>query len=291
VDVAVAFFHGTDPGFLAALDEVEATRREGWPARVLGQGSPCQPPAFAPHERRLAFAEGVMAFPEHLARGLRIRPEQRVSSLALEGGAVTLTTYDGARLQAAAAVLAVPAEVATRLTAPLAAGNAELAGAHALLRMAHTVPCLTVAAGYERDAPVPDWDVCYPESGGVLQLASRDSAKRDAPRFHVLVYHALPRWSRLQAAHPDEEWSRAMLAEAARHLGAWAARPAWRECLRWSLGRLAGGSELGHPMRVRTPQGASLGFAGELFSASGGVQAAWRSGVEIACRLAGKEPR
>src|SRR6266516_3159744 len=55
VDFGVAFFHGRAPGFLAALEAVPSSALPGWPRDIHGAGSPCQPEAFAPGERRLAF--------------------------------------------------------------------------------------------------------------------------------------------------------------------------------------------------------------------------------------------
>jgi renalase len=116
VDSGLAFFHGTDPGFLAALEQVEgATRLEGWPVRVAGKGAPCQPRAFEPHERRLAFAEGVSAFPEHLARGLEVRLDTVVERLAFGRDGVELVAKGGERLAAPIAVVALPVEGTTEL--------------------------------------------------------------------------------------------------------------------------------------------------------------------------------
>ena len=61
LDMGAAFLHGRDAAFLAALESVPARRLEGWPAAVHGSGRPCQPEAFQPGERRLAYAEGVWA--------------------------------------------------------------------------------------------------------------------------------------------------------------------------------------------------------------------------------------
>src|SRR5512139_3416646 len=79
VDFGVAFLHGRDPEFLAALERVPATRLDGWPVAISGAGRPCQPDAFSPGERRLAWAEGVSAFPKQLAAGLDVRLRTAVS--------------------------------------------------------------------------------------------------------------------------------------------------------------------------------------------------------------------
>ena len=46
VDHGVAFLHGCDPDFLAAIEAVEGATRLEAGRRVHGTGSPCQPAAF-----------------------------------------------------------------------------------------------------------------------------------------------------------------------------------------------------------------------------------------------------
>jgi predicted NAD/FAD-dependent oxidoreductase len=291
VDTGLPFFQGEDSEFLSALSEVDATRLDGWPVRVEGAGSPCQPPAFGPREERLSFAEGVLVFPRHLARGLEVRSGHRILRIALRDGAFDLLDQHHRAFAARSIVLALPAEHIAELLATVASSSPELASAHALIGLAHSLPCLSVVAGYPLEAPAPAWDAAYPESGGVIHLASHDSAKRRAPKFHVLVYQCLPRWSRLHCQEPLERWSSAVLGEAARHFGAWAAHPLWTQAQTWRIARLAGGSELVSPMVVHGPEGQAAGLAGELFGASGGAEAAFVSGVRLADRLLGKELR
>src|SRR5512142_1878655 len=97
VDFGVAFLHGRDADFLAAVRAASATVLEGWPSEIHGTGMPCQPEAFAPGETRLAFAEGVSAFPKHLARGLAVRTGARVVALEPAGRALALRLEDGER--------------------------------------------------------------------------------------------------------------------------------------------------------------------------------------------------
>jgi len=46
----------------------------------------------------------------------------------------------------------------------------EVGGALALLRLFGSVPSLTLIAVYPLEAPVPPWDLFYPESSELLQL-------------------------------------------------------------------------------------------------------------------------
>jgi renalase len=61
---------------------------EGWPRKIEGDGPPCLPKAFDPREERLAYAEGMTAFPKGLADGLDIRLESPVDSLAARDGRI-----------------------------------------------------------------------------------------------------------------------------------------------------------------------------------------------------------
>ena len=51
VDLGPMFFHGQDPSFLKALEELAgapgAGARRDWPGQVQGEGAPCQPDAFS----------------------------------------------------------------------------------------------------------------------------------------------------------------------------------------------------------------------------------------------------
>ena len=290
VDHGLAFLHGRDASFLAALDAVASegagTALEGWPAAVHGSGSPCQPDAFAPGERRVAFVEGVSAFPKHLAQDLRVRLQTRVVSLALAGTRIALELDDGGRLDAGTVVLALPLEQARELLASLPAGIAELDGVRALLSMLGTLPCLTVMAGYppEADGAV-GFDLCYPESSRALQLVAHDSAKRAAPAQCVMVYQARPGWSRERLEAEPAQWSAELLEEAGRLCGAWATSPVWHQTHRWRYARVDRGSELSSPLLVPFPGGARLALAGELFAPGGGVEAAFLSGRRVAARI------
>jgi hypothetical protein len=287
VDFGVAFFHGKDPGFLAALDAVPATRLAGWPTEIHGAGRPCQPEAFAPDERRLAFAEGLTAFPKHLARGLDLRCSTRVTALALTADRLRLEIEGAPPIEARTVLLCLAAEQARALLATLLAPPPPIASALALLDMVGSEPCLALIAGYPPDAPEPPGQVGYPEDSLVLQLISHDSSKRLAPASRVMVYQALPRWSR---AHLDDPaWPAAVLAEAARILGPWAAAPRFSHPHRWRHARTNRGAELSAPLFFQLPGGQRLGLAGELFAPGGGVEAAWVSGLGLARRALAEE--
>jgi predicted NAD/FAD-dependent oxidoreductase len=286
IDHGPAFLHGRDPAFLAALDAVPATPRPGWPSVVSGAGQPCQPEAFAPGERRLAFAEGVAAFPRHLASGLDIGLEIDVSAVAPDGARVKVWTAPGELLRAEVVVLAVAAEQALKLLDAIPFPPPDVASARAILGFSRSQACLALLALYPDSAPRPDWQVCYPEGSRVLQLVAHDSSKRPAPARLALMLQARPSWSRTHLEDP--EWPEALLDEAARLFGPWAAKPSATHAHRWRYARSDRAAELAGPLLLTWPGGGRLGVCGERFAPGGGVEAAWRSGRSMAERLLGR---
>ena len=282
-DYGPLFVHGSDPGFLAAVDAVTGERREGWPARVSGRGMPCQPDAFTPSQRRLAFVDGVTAFPRTLAEGLEIRLRATAVSVGIENDGVIVALSGGERLAARHLVLAMALEQTATFVRML--GQADAArSALGMLSMFSSIPCLALIAGYDASVPSPDWDVCYPEDEPALLLMSNESSKRPTAPSRIMVFQASPSWSARRLERPKEEWSRELLGIVSRRLGSWSATPRWTHPHRWRYGRLDRANELVGPLELQV--GASrIGIAGDLFSPGGGLQAAWLSGERLAARL------
>ncbi len=286
LDMGPAFLHGSDPDFLAALEAVPGPRVAGWPARISGTGRPCQPDAFSPGERRMAFAEGVAAFPRHLAAGLEVRLETEVAALEATPGGVRLALAGGGTpLAAPAAVLALASEQAVGLLAGMPGAPPEVNAARAVLQMARSLPCLALLAVYPPGVPAPEWDVAYPERSPVLLMAANEAAKRGGPL--ALTLQASPAWSRERLR--TSTWPEALLDEAAALLGPWAAQPEATHAHRWSYGRLERSAELAGPMLLPLPGGGRLGLCGDRFAPGGGVQAAFLSGQRLARRLLAAE--
>jgi renalase len=284
-DYGPQFLHGFDAGFLAALAAVPAQRIEGWPRRIEGTGTPCQPDAFAPDQDRLAFTEGLHEFPRSLAEGLAVTLCCQVTAVSAAGGVVSARGAAGEEFQGRDLVLALALEQSIPFLRMLPEAGG-LDGALALLGMFASSPCLAVAAGYPASVPAPAWDILYPEDEPAVLLVGHDSAKRPAARSPVLVCQGSARWSRARFDAPKEEWPRELLGMVARRVGSWAAQPAWVHAHRWRHSRLDRANELAAPLELRV-QGSRIGVAGDLFAAGGGVQAAWLSGDRLGALLGG----
>jgi renalase len=289
VDFGPVFLHGSTPEFVAAVADVSgATLLRAWPQHIDGRGAPCQPSAFNASEQRFAFAEGVSAFPKHLARGLDVRLSTNVLRLGETEDAFAVHTASGEVHEARDVVIALALEQSVALLASLAdtsLGARELQGTRALLGMFKSVPSLALIAGYGTEAPLPPWDVWYPEDSDCLQLVSHESAKVSSPRARVLVFQARPRWARTHLGSPPEQWAPQLLAAGAPRLGAFVLTPQFQHPHAWRYARLERDNELSQPLCIPLSRNRRLGVAGDLFAPGGGVQAAWLSGKLLAERL------
>jgi len=286
VDHGLTFYHGSDEALRASLESVgQGNVVPGWPRRVRGQGTPCQPGAFRAGDWRLAYVNGVTAFPKRLAVGLDVRLNSRVATIEPTADRWRVEDVNGREATARDLVLALPTPQVLRLLDSLRDTPRELESLRALLREIGFGPALTVIALYPAGSPIPDWDMWYPEDSAVLQLVSHDSSKRRRPVRTALVIQAPPAWSCGQWERPEAEWSAAMLDDVGRLAGSWAAKPETVQTHRWRFARIGSGGDLSGPMMMALPGGRRLGFVGDGFSPGGGVQAAWRSGCELAQRL------
>jgi predicted NAD/FAD-dependent oxidoreductase len=77
-----------------------------------------------------------------------------------------------------------------------------------------------------------------------------------------------------------------MLVEGAACIADWVRNPVWQQGHRWRFARTDQAAELSRPIKITLEGGAVLGLAGEAFAPGGGVQGAWRSGLELARRIA-----
>jgi predicted NAD/FAD-dependent oxidoreductase len=288
VDHGVVFLHGATPDFLAALDAVDDEPLEGWPGVIRGVGTPCQPRAFSPLERRVAFRGGVNAFPKQLARGLELTRDVNVTRIVPVDGAFTLhgdSRGEVVEVTARDVVLALAGAQSAELLAGLPPSR-ERDSALATFGMLPSLPCATVIAVYDRGVSLPEFDMWFPERSEILQLVAHDSNKRRDPVYEVLVLQARPQWSRANLTGPEGDWAALMLRDAARLLGHGVERPRAVQPHRWAYARTANENELALPFVLHWEGSGRIGVAGELCAPGGGVQAAFNSGMRLAQRLA-----
>ena len=290
VEFGPVFLHGRNPAFLDALEAVPSRSLQGWPADIHGTGRPCQPEAFAPGERRLAYGDGLSAFPKGLATGLGVQTETEVTGLAFADSRIRVLVKEGPHHEAGTVVLALaPEQVLLLLDGlsggldPKSAAHGEVAALRGLLAFSRSEPCLALAALYPLETPAPSWQVCYPEDSRILQLVSHDSSKRAAPSYRALVFQANSRWSGEHLA--DVDWPQRILEEAGRIIAPWAAAPVQHHAHRWRFARTGRAGELSAPVLLSLSGGARLGVCGDRFAPGGGVEAAWLSGRKLANRI------
>ena len=289
VDHGIPFYHGQDGGFRQALEQADPQGLlVDWPREVAGKGTPCQPQSLSPEHFRVAFREGMTTFPKFLGRDLDVRHETKATRLAW-GAHVEIETAEGMTFRSPRLVLALPIPQARQLLETIEPPSQHLKSFLRVLQMTATQSTLTLLAGYAGDAPVPDWDLYYPDRSDVVDFISHDSNKRpgggEAPQ--VLVFHTRASWSRSRFTETPESWSGAVLDEARRLLGPWANRPRWTQTHRWRYARANGTPPLKEPLYVLGTELPSLGIAGEFFAPGGGVEAAWRSGNKLAALILG----
>lgn len=287
VDHGVAVLHGASDTFQRELKSiVDCTLIDGWPWRVVGPGTPCQPQAFRTQSSRAAVVQGVNALPKHLAAGLNIARGTMVHTIRLDGGRFVVSTDKGGE-SAGTLVITCPVDQTRKLLEPLAATSPQVRAVLQVLQSVFMMPSLTVLAGYDRP-PDPDWHIMLPGPDSALHSVINDSSKRDA-RSQVIVCQASARYSRAHLEADPARWSAELLADASALLGDWVQHPRWQQHHRWRYARVQRGHELSHPVLIDLPGGARLALCGEAFNPRGGVEGAFLSGIELAQRL-GSDP-
>src|SRR5512145_2678515 len=99
LDYGATFVHAADAKLCAELADVPASALvRGWPDRIRGRGTACQPRAFWPQEQRLAYSDGLTAWPKRLAAGLDVRLRTKAVGFAHEPGAVRVRVESGDEL-------------------------------------------------------------------------------------------------------------------------------------------------------------------------------------------------
>jgi renalase len=286
LDFGPVFVHGDDPEFLALVGGLDGLV-PGWPERVKGRGTPCQPSAFTEGHRRYGLQGGVAALPQALARGLTVHTGVEALSWSWEADGFTVETSTGP-YRGRSLVWALAPEQTRGL---LARGPADpsVLSASALVSSFSSLPSLVVLARYPVGTPQPDWDVWYPESSRSLLLLSNEGTKRglDPAAGMVLTLQSRPAWAAARLDADKDAWSAELVAEAALLAGAWAGTPEAWTAHRWKYARLGPADHLvSPPLFDREGSTARWAMVGDLFDPEGGLQGAWRSGQRLAQRLA-----
>ncbi len=289
VDFGTFYLHAASDEFVAALGELDpAGRIDGWPERVREPKLACQPDSLLPGTVRFARRDGVSVFPKHLARGLDVRLERRVTALAADGPRLRLEVAGAGPLEADVVVVAGAVTESLALVEPLVAGWPDAAAGLERIRAVPFISTLTVMAGYG-DAPQPDFDAWFPFEATMLHAIGNDSSKREAGAEMVLVLQARPGFSVEYMDRPPAEWTGELVWEAAELLGPWAGRPRWTQSHAWHTARVLPRDVLGGAMvfeREPGRAGPRVAVIGDAFAKSAGMEAAYESGVAMAARIA-----
>lgn len=292
-DYGPVFVHGRGTCLQTWLEaELGDELISGWPARIAGQGRPCQPSAFLSGSWRFGLRRGLNRIAARLAEGLDVRGGVTVRSLEPQPGGFVATDAAGHQWKAPDLVTALALEqTRALLQSGSAAASRELTRFQGLLNLFHSEASLTAVAWYPNPGSRLDWDVWYPEGPGVLLLASNEGTKRGLkPEEGVLVtLQGRSAWSAAHLKEPPELWAAQLVEALARHWGpAWAA-PAGLWTHRWEYGRLEPEQSLVQPMVIEVPGTGRLAPAGDLFWPGGGLEAAWLSGEHLAKRLLNRD--
>lgn len=283
VDHGLPFLHVRSREFSDLIEQLDlGPRLSGWPVVVREPRLACQPEAFVGGHRRWAYAGGMNSLPRAMARGLDVRLEHNVVSLAEDAGRLLVTTADGMQIHAPHVVLAGSLPQSLRLVEPLAPRCHRGAERLAPLHGVRVLPVLTVIAGYALDTPDPGFDAWHPIETTMLQSLYHDSGKREVPRFRVLVMHSRPRFATERVDLPREDWAAELLWEVGDLLGEWAARPLWSQAHRWSSGRVRAGAQLQGVVAFETFAGPAALVVGDAMGHDAGAEGAFFSGLAAA---------
>ncbi|MBK8181004.1 MAG: hypothetical protein IPK67_19375 [Planctomycetes bacterium] len=158
----------------------------------------------------------------------------------------------------------------------------------ALLRSAGTSPCQGRSSPSTTARMIPRGRALSARGLDHPQADPPDSSKRARPRRRALVLQARPAWSAAHLEDPADAISAALLGEAARLLGPWAASPAAVVHHRWRYAQVQSGAGFARPY-LTAIDGARLGLTGEAFHPFCGAEGAFLAGQRLARDLLGSD--
>lgn len=253
-DHGAQFFTARDPAFLS---RVEAWQAAGV-VRPWSEGFALADGTFKRDgETRYCGVKGMAEIAKHLARGLEVRVNSKVTRIQAEHGTWIATTETGESHTGRALVLTAPVPQSLQL---LAAGPVPLPDTirRELERISYA-PCLAVLAQFATASLIPEPGGLWFRGGPIGWMAD-NALKKIAPGPGAAVtIHASPEFSQTNWATPEAEVTATLLAAAAPWLNG---PPLETQLQRW---RYSLPLQL-HPERclvLREP--APLVFAGDAF--------------------------
>ena len=230
---------------------------------------------------RYRGSEGMTSVPKHLARGIDVRPGERVVRAGVRDGAWEVRAESGARVTACALLLTAPVPQSLAI---LDAGAFEMPEkTRSRLEEISYSPCLALMA-------LLDGPTGVPEPGGIqikgepLDWIS-DNQQKGISRAPGITIHAGPRWSRAHFEEDEAEITLSLLSFAGEHLGQdRRERTVGTSLARWRYSWVDRGLEDRCLVAHETPP---LIFAGDAFGGAK-VEGAALSGLAAADALIGR---
>ncbi len=222
----IGFDHGAQ--YMTAHDPAFRAQLEGWAAQGLAARWP------AAGDGAWVGVPAMNAPLRHLSAALGVRWSTRIEAMVpgadgwrLHGDDIGEQHFDGV-------AVAVPAEQAATLLAPVAPGMAQ--------RAADTpsLPCWTLMAAFAERLPIQD-DVL--KRRGEIDWASRNSAKPGRSGPEAWVLHATPDWSRSHLEDEPDTVQAALLAMLAAEAGGASVQTLSASVHRWRYARSGGSGD------------------------------------------------
>jgi len=262
-DHGAQYFTVRDPRFRKRVDD--------W----LAMG--CVAPWIAAGEDAFVGVPAMNAPIRQMAAPLAVQWDVRVTTLSPVAQGWRLTTQTGTVADVEAVIVALPAEQAADLMAPI---GRDL---EAICQATITAPCWTVMMAFA-DALPTELDCFRGGESDALGWAARNSSKPSRTGPEAWVLQAGPNWSR-RYLEADADWVADELSAAlAARLQITLPRPIAFSAHRWRFARsgVAGSGAIWDP-------GRRVGLCGDWFIGAR-VEAAWLSGTDLADQIVG-DPR
>jgi renalase len=268
-DHGAQYFTARSSTFRAAVEEWRAAGVVAeWQPRLIAIDID-GPVRKGQDELRLVGTPRMSALSRHLAAGLPVRYETRVTALGRDGDDWILDTAEHGVLEQAysGVILALPSQQAFSLLVEASPGLADLAAQNPMRG------CWALIARYAED-PALDFDAAF-VNVGALSWVANDSSKPGRPEGHVWILHA-PAADDIGGESEEDlaEVAEAMIEEFSQF---GPPRPDDFVLHRWRFADCPGAAEVGS---VWDPED-RIGIAGDWLM-GGRIEGAWLSGRQLA---------